>query len=97
MKRVYVSLPDGVWNIIDRDFKQKLGDSESEIIRNMVIAFLVSRGYFINEKGYEDTSEILNKLNIYENMFFSMLETLEEKGVLTYHEWENKMKKKISE
>lgn len=96
MKRVFVSIPDGIWDIIEKDFKDKMGDSESEVIRNVVISYLSQRGYFINEKGQETASEISEKLLVLENMFFSMLETLEEKGTITYSEWESKMKKKIS-
>lgn len=97
MKRVFVSLPDGIWKIINKDFKNKMGDSESEVIRNIVISYLSHRGYFVNSQGYEDTSEIYEKLTAYERMLYSMLDLLEEKGAITYPEWENKMKRKVQE
>lgn len=96
MKRVFVSLPDGIWRIINKDFKKNMGDSESEIIRNIVIAYLSHRGYFINSQGYEDTAEIHQKLSAYENMLYAMLELLEEKGTMTISDWEKKMKKNIA-
>ena len=45
MKKVLVSLPEGVYEII-RDLKGKLGESDSAIIRNIVIAYLSEQGYF---------------------------------------------------
>jgi len=94
---VFVSLPEGVWKIINRDFKNKMGDSESEIIRNIVIAYLSHRGYFVNSQGYEDTGEIHQKIEVFQNMLFSILDVLEEKGTITIPEWESRMKKKIAE
>ena len=74
-----------------------MGESESEIIRNIVIAYLSEHGYFINSKGYEDTAEIQDKVGVLQNMLYSMFDLLEEKGTITYPEWENRMKKKIQE
>jgi hypothetical protein len=34
MRRALVSLPDGVWTIIDTDLKGQIGDGDSEVIRN---------------------------------------------------------------
>ena len=45
MRRALVSLPDGVWEIIDTDLRGKVGNADSEIIRNMVIGFLTQNGY----------------------------------------------------
>lgn len=44
MKRAIVMLPEGVWKVIDREFKGKLGNKKSEIIRNIVIAYLSEKG-----------------------------------------------------
>lgn len=96
-KRIFVSLPDGVWEILKNDFRNRMGDSESEIIRNIVIAYLSHRGYFVNSKGYEDTAELHEKINVLENMILSSIELLEEKGSLTFNEWQNRIKKKIIE
>lgn len=49
MKKVLVSLPEGIFNLI-RELKGKLGESDSEVVRTMVISFL-------SEKGYLDKKE----------------------------------------
>ena len=45
MKKVLVSLPEGIMNIIDNDLKGKIGNKDSEIIRAIVIAYLSEKGY----------------------------------------------------
>lgn len=45
MKRILVSLPEGIWKIISNDLKGKIGESDSEIVRNIVIAYLSEKGY----------------------------------------------------
>lgn len=97
MKRIFVSIPDGVWKIINRDYKTKMGESESEIIRTIVISFLSDKGYFVNSKGYEDTNEIHTKIDVLQNMIQSMMELFEEKGTITFAEWEARLKKKVRE
>lgn len=49
MKKVLVSLPEGIFNIV-RSLKGTLGESDSEVIRTMVISFLSEKGY-LNKKG----------------------------------------------
>ena len=36
MKRVLASIPDGAWKIIEKELKGKIGERDSEIIRNIV-------------------------------------------------------------
>jgi len=50
MKRVLVSLPDGIWKIIESELKDKIGDKDSEIIRNIVIAYMSEKGYLKEHK-----------------------------------------------
>jgi len=45
MKRILLSLPDGVFGVV-RDLKGELGESDSEVVRNIVIAYLSEQGYF---------------------------------------------------
>ena len=47
MKKILVSLPKGVFDLI-RDLKEKgeMGESYSEVIRNIVFAYLSEQGYF---------------------------------------------------
>ena len=49
MRRALVSLPEGVWKIIDEQLRGEMGDKDSEIIRNIVIAFLTQQGYFASQ------------------------------------------------
>jgi len=49
VKRTLVSLPEGIWGIINKELKGKLGRSDSEIIRNIVIAYLSQSGYLKKE------------------------------------------------
>lgn len=44
MKRVLVSIPEGTLKIV-RDLKGKFGESDSEIIRSIVVAYLSEKGY----------------------------------------------------
>lgn len=48
MKKVLVSLPEGIFNQI-QELKGKLGESDSEVVRTMVISFLSEKGY-LNKK-----------------------------------------------
>lgn len=50
MKRILVSIPDGTWKIIEKRLKGKLGDKESELIRNIILAYLSEKGYFKEEE-----------------------------------------------
>ena len=44
MKKILVSLPEGIHSLV-RELKGKLGESDSEVIRTMVISFLSDKGY----------------------------------------------------
>lgn len=45
-KRALVTLPEGVWHVID-ELKGILGDGDSEVIRNIVIAHLSEKGILV--------------------------------------------------
>jgi metal-responsive CopG/Arc/MetJ family transcriptional regulator len=45
MKRILVSIPDGTWKIIEKELVGKIGEKESEVIRNIVLAYLSEKGY----------------------------------------------------
>jgi len=47
MKKILVSLPEGIYHIIN-ELKGEIGESNSEIVRNIVIAYLSEQGYFSN-------------------------------------------------
>ena len=46
MSKSLVTLPDCIMDILQEEFKGKMGDSDSEIIRNIVVAYLSDHGYF---------------------------------------------------
>jgi hypothetical protein len=45
MKKILVSLPKGVFDIV-QGMKGQIGDSDSEVVRNIVISYLSEQGYF---------------------------------------------------
>lgn len=85
MRRALVSLPDGVWSIIDNEVKGQLGDGDSEVIRNVVIAYLTEKGYLLKGRPKETTNneQIASELDIHDTMITTLTEILEEKGNLT--------------
>jgi metal-responsive CopG/Arc/MetJ family transcriptional regulator len=95
-RRALVSLPEGVWKVIDEELKGKIGDGDSEVIRNVVLSYLTERGYLLKPKEQVSTNQIAGELDIHDSMITSLVEVLEEKGQLKYSEWENKVKKKIN-
>jgi len=48
MKRVLVSLPEGIMKLM-KELKGKMGESDSEIVRTIVIAYLSEKGYLAKE------------------------------------------------
>ncbi len=56
-RRTLVSLPDGVWKIIDNELKGQIGDGNSELIRNIAIAYLTEKGYLL--KGNKQQNDQL--------------------------------------
>ena len=45
MKRILVSFPEGVFDMV-HGLKGELGESDSEVVRNIVIAYLSEQGFF---------------------------------------------------
>lgn len=96
MRRALVSLPDGVWNIIDNDLKGQIGDGDSEVIRNLVIAYLTEKGYLLKGKAQlSNTEQIASELDIHDTMITALTELLEEKGQINHEEWEKRIQKKL--
>lgn len=98
MRRALVSLPAGVWKLIDGELKGNLGDGDSEVIRNIVIAHLTEKGYLLPTK--EESSlrvRMTDEFKLLDTMFYSLVEGMDEKGQIDYSEWEAKLRKKIHE
>jgi metal-responsive CopG/Arc/MetJ family transcriptional regulator len=90
MKRTLVSLPDELFDIMRTKLKGKFGESDSEVIRGVVIAYLSEKGYLQNE---EISSEYDS--SIQEDTFGAIVDTLEEKGILSAKDIDTKMRKRL--
>ncbi|NWG38328.1 hypothetical protein [Nitrososphaera sp.] len=99
MRRALVSLPDGVWNVIDKELRGQVGDGDSEVIRNIVIAYLTERGYLVKPKTHISKTgtvdQVAGELDIHDNMITALAEILEEHGQLDQNEWEKRVQKKL--
>jgi len=49
MKKILVSIPEGIYEILDTDLRGKIGEKDSEIVRSIVISYLSEKGYL--DKG----------------------------------------------
>lgn len=43
-KRILVSIPHRMWSIIEKNYKGKLGNNDSEVVRNILMLFLEEKG-----------------------------------------------------
>ena len=50
MKRILVSVPDGAWEIVEKELKGKIGEKDSEIARHMILTYLSEKGYLKESK-----------------------------------------------
>ena len=83
--------------MIDHQLKGKIGNGDSEVIRNIVLAYLIERDYLLKPKkeNVVSTEEIAGELDIHDSMITALVEKLEQKGILTQDEWETQIKKQI--
>lgn len=56
MKKVLVSLPEGIHAIIEKELMGRIGESKSGIIRNIVITYLKEMGYL--DKKRRDSFDV---------------------------------------
>lgn len=98
MRRALVTLPEGVWKVIDTELKGSLGDGDSEVIRNLVIAHLTEKGYLLPPKERPNQAiQIADEFKMLDTMIYSLVETMDKKGQIKYSDWEARLKKKIHE
>jgi hypothetical protein len=101
--RALVTLPKGIWAIIKNDLKGRIGDSDSEVIRNIVISYLTEKGYFeaenvMQSKDEEDVEIGTEKrLDFNEAMVLAIAEILIDKDIITGESWTEKTNKKYAE
>ena len=93
-KNLTISLPKRVWEIIDIDFAG-LGDTEAERIQHIVMFLLSNKDYFQNSNKLHDYADIYDNMDILELMILSTVELLEEKNIITYMEWKERMGMKV--
>jgi metal-responsive CopG/Arc/MetJ family transcriptional regulator len=89
MKRTLVSLPDELFDLMKTNLKGKLGENDSEIIRSIVIAYLSQQGYLKNKVPSKE--ELVTQHDI----IGAMVDTLEEKGIITGNDIDNKVRKRL--
>jgi metal-responsive CopG/Arc/MetJ family transcriptional regulator len=95
-RRALVTLPEGIWKVIDSELKGKIGDGDSEVIRNVVTSYLTERGYLLKPRFEKaSTNEIASELDIHDSMITALAELLEKKGVITQNEWEKLIRRKV--
>lgn len=96
-RRALVTLPEGVWKVIDTELKGKIGNGDSEVIRNVVLSYLTERGYLLKPKHEQtSTNQIASELDVHDSMITSLAEILEKKGIITQDEWDRQIKRKIA-
>ena len=54
MKKILVSLPDGVVAILDKEVIGKLGEGYSDTLRNIIINWLSEQGYLAKGGKHEE-------------------------------------------
>ena len=54
MKKILVSLPDGVVEILDKELVGKLGEGHSDTLRNISINWLSEQGYLAKGGKHEE-------------------------------------------
>lgn len=49
MKKILVSLPDGIVNLLDKELVGKIGEGYSDTLRQIIINWLSEKGYLTNK------------------------------------------------
>jgi hypothetical protein len=92
-RRALVTLPDGVWRIID-ELKGTIGEGDSEVIRNIVIAHLSEKGLLIPSYNIKAiANQTLEEVRA--RALTTLVELLDDKGIIKYDEWEARIRNKI--
>ena len=98
MRRALVTLPEGVWKVIDGELKGNLGNGDSEVIRNLVVAHLTEKGYLLPPKDQSTQAiQIADEFKMLDTMIYALVEAMDGKGRVKYSDWEARLKRKIHE
>jgi len=55
MKKILVSLPDGVVNTIDKELIGKVGQTRSDTLRTIIVSWLSEKGYLAKVEKHEES------------------------------------------
>ena len=91
-KSVNIELSEDLWNIINN---LKLnGESEAEIISNIVKDWLVHR-YDQDIEDLIDVNRLKDMIEIQHDSLMSLKDVLQRKGLITHQEWAQIMQERI--
>jgi hypothetical protein len=93
-RQVEITLPAKVWEIIETQFKSK-GESDSEILSNIVKNHLASNGYYPDTDSLQQGYGLKDIVDIHQDMIITLLDLLERKGLITHKEWIHIMQDRI--
>lgn len=91
--KVLVTFSDDVWGIIEKNCKPKLGEGDSEVVRQMVMLYLEEKGY-LDPKIKLD--EIKRELATQEIMIGALVQELQDKGIIKFEDWEKKVSDQVT-
>jgi metal-responsive CopG/Arc/MetJ family transcriptional regulator len=57
MKKIIVSLPDGIVEILNKEVIGKVGEGHSDTIRNIIINWLGEQGYLAKGGKHEESKD----------------------------------------
>jgi metal-responsive CopG/Arc/MetJ family transcriptional regulator len=98
MKKILVSLPDGVVETLDNELIGKVGQTRSDTLRTIIMNWLSQQGYLPKVENVK-TSKVKRgpseEIDLLDTMLSSLVELLEEKGILTQEEYEKRIMEKV--
>jgi len=72
-----------------------MGESDSEIIRNIVVAYLSENGEFETEEGRTTLDDISEQLNTLQTMYDALTKSLEKNKIINERELEDSIRKEL--
>jgi len=98
MKKILVALPEGVVDILDKEVIGKLGEGYSDTLRTIIMNWLSEQGYLAKGGKVEKVKmeRVTNEeIDLLDTMLSSLVELLEEKGIITQEKYEKRIKEKV--
>lgn len=84
-------------HLTNKELVGKLGEGYSDTLRTIIMNWSSEKGY-LNKGGKSEKTrqELAEEVELLDTMLTSLVELLEEKGVLTQEEWEKRIKERIT-